>query len=408
LERRKKRQVRIAAWQSSAFRRYFPAAVCSTLGASMQTFLWAWNAWDLTHSASWVGTVVALMLAPAILLSLPFGILSDRVNPRYGLVTSTALYGGVAMVAGLTIVFDQFELPVLLVLATTHGAINAGHGPMRLALVPLLVDREALPHAVGLSAMTFHSARILGPAVAAWLLAQTDQVAVFGLSALCFITASMILASLQGVGVRPPRERQPFFQQLRTGLQYAVGHELLRNVFWLTALNGILGRTVIELLPALSGERLAGGSSELASLVAIAAAGSILGGLITSRQSTGIARLLVLAGVSLLVAASAQLALHWADQLASLALLCFFVSGVTTIAGTACQTIIQLSVQETFRGRVMSLWMLTIMGAPALSALAVGHLADRVGFVPVLLITGVLGLLLTAVFYRRARRALPD
>jgi len=142
--------------------------------------------------------------------------------------------------------------------------------------------------------------------------------------------------------------------------------------------------------------------------VAIAAGGSILGGLIISRQSTGIARLLVLAGVSLLVAASAQLALHWTDQLTSLALLCFLVSGVTTIAGTACQTIIQLSVQETFRGRVMSLWMLTIMGAPALSALAVGHLADRVGFVPVLLITGVLGLVLTAVFYRRARRALPD
>ena len=97
MKRREKRQVRRSALNEVAFRRYFPASWFSSLGSWMLRFLLGWSAWDLTASASWVGITAALMLAPALLLSPWFGILSDRINPRYGLVASMLVHGIIAL-----------------------------------------------------------------------------------------------------------------------------------------------------------------------------------------------------------------------------------------------------------------------------------------------------------------------
>ena len=128
----------------------------------MLRFLLGWSAWDLTASASWVGITAALMLAPALLLSPWFGILSDRINPRYGLVASMLVHGIIALGGAAALWANAFGIPVLLALALAMGVVTSGHSPMRLALIPLLVERAALPSAVGLSATTFNIARILG------------------------------------------------------------------------------------------------------------------------------------------------------------------------------------------------------------------------------------------------------
>ena len=75
------------------------------------------------------------------------------------------------MSGALATYFGMLNLSVLLILATALGSVSAMHSPMRLALVPLLVPREALPSAVGLTAMSFNIARILGPAICATIIA---------------------------------------------------------------------------------------------------------------------------------------------------------------------------------------------------------------------------------------------
>lgn len=182
----------------------------------MLRFLLGWSAWDLTESATWVGIVAALMLAPAFVLSPLFGIVSDRVNPRHGLIVSMAVHGAIGLAGAVCLFAGFFNLNALLLLAFAMGAVTSGHSPMRLALIPLLVQRDALPSAVGLSAMTFNVARIIGPALGAWLLSQWGAGSAFAVSVVMFAGSALVLLSLGGVGQRAPKSREPFLQDRKS------------------------------------------------------------------------------------------------------------------------------------------------------------------------------------------------
>jgi MFS family permease len=109
------------------------------------------------------------------------------------------------MSGALATYFGMLNLSVLLILATALGSVSAMHSPMRLALVPLLVPREALPSAVGLTAMSFNIARILGPAICATIIARAGATWAWSTPVLIFAASGFILNSLGGVGTRQKR-----------------------------------------------------------------------------------------------------------------------------------------------------------------------------------------------------------
>ena len=366
----------------------------------MARFLLGWSAWDLTGSASWVGVVAATMLLPTFLLSPIFGIVSDRINPRDGLVTTVALFGLICGCAGTAYLLDIFSLLWLLCLSAAIGTVTSAHTPIRLALIPLLVSRQALPSAIGYSAMTFNASRIIGPALAAWMLTYTSMGWTYLAAMLLCLTALLFLLRLQ----RPSRvtagARDTLKRELHAGLRYARGHSGIRLVLGFTLVNGLLGRTVIELLPALSGQLLGGDSRVLAILTAAAGVGSIAGGLVVSRQAGREERLLWLVMLCLLGSALILFSVRWLGGLAAIALLVLCLSLVTTMVGTCTQALAQLLVAEEYRGRVLSLWTVLAMGAPSVGTLAVGAAADVLGFRAVMSMLAVLGLVALAILYR--------
>ncbi len=403
MESREKRHVRRSALAEPHFKRYFPASWFSSLGSWMLRFLLGWSAWDLTESGTWVGVVAALMLAPAFVLSPLFGILSDRINPRHGLIASMLIHGFIGLAGALSLFSGTYDLTVLLCLAFAMGVVTSGHSPMRLALIPLLVGREALPSAAGMSAMTFNTARILGPALGAWLIQQWGAGEALLVSVFMFFTSGAILLTLSEIGHRAPRPREAFVVQFKEGLRYTRNHPGIRLIFGFTVVNGLLGRSVVELLPALSGSLLGGGSGELATLTASAGVGAITGGLLLSRQNASTVRLLLMVSVAMITASLVILSLNWMVDLVYLSCLVGLLSLCTTVAGTSCQTITQLSVAEEYRGRVMSLWILLAMGSPAVGSAVYGAMSDVFGFVPVLAVSAVIALGLVAALYARRR-----
>ena len=399
-----KRQVRRSALKEPPFLRYFPASWFSSLGSWMVRFLLGWSAWEITHSASWVGVTAALMLGPVFVLSPLFGIISDRINPRHGLIASMSVHALIALAGGVAMLMDRFGLSVLMSLALALGAATSWHTPMRLALIPVLVGRDALPSAVGLSAMTFNTARILGPAAGAWLIQIRNGADAFFIGMLMFVISGAILIGLRGVGRRQPKPREPLVRQFKAGLGYVRQSQGIRLIFALTMVNGLLGRTAIELLPAINGVLLGAGSTALATLTASAGVGSILGGLVLTREHADNRRLFRLVSLSVLLSALSLLGLQLAIDLWRLVAMVLVISMFTTIAGTACQTITQLAVHEDYRGRVVSLWTLAAMGAPAFGAGFTGAAAEILGFVPVLAVNGGLGFLMVIWLYSRRER----
>ena len=397
------RQVHRSALSDPRFRRYYPASWFSSLGAWLLRFLLGWSAWDLTQSATWVGLVGALMLAPALFLSPWFGILSDRINPRQGLLLSMLLHSFIALTGAVTTATGTYERIALVCLATLLGMATSLHSPMRLALVPLLVPREALPSAVGYSAMSFNIARMIGPALGAALVARISVTAAWMMAVMMFMVSFWRLSRLSVE--RPSEADTPtsYRTQLMAGFRHLLQRADLRLLLALTALNGLLGRTVIELLPALSGQILRGGSTELATLVAVAGLGSVLGGLLVSRQTANDERLFMLVCIAIALAALHLLSLQWFQGVVGLAVWVACLSVATTVAGTGAQTLIQLSAEGVYRGRVMSVWTMLAMGVPALGAALLGAGVDRFGFTGVLPVAGLLGLCLVGASH--AKRA---
>ena len=376
----------LSAFKSPIYRRYFPSAIFSTLGSWILRFLLGWSAWDLTHSATWVGIVAGLMLAPALVLSPLFGIVADRINPRNGLLLTISIHALLAGVAGAAVFAGVFELPVLVALALTLGIATSAHTPIRLALVPHLVPRESLPSAIGYSAIIFNTSRIIGPALGAWLLhAASPALAYVSGALLMFAALPSLLAVPVQIDNRPGSANAGFFRELGDGLRYTRAHTTIRLVLGFTLINALLGRTVIELLPAVSGLLLAGDSATLATLTAFAGAGSILGGLVVSRQGGNVSRLFKLILGSLTLGALLVAALGWFTGLAPVACVIAGISFITTIAGTSNQALAQLLVDDKFRGRVLSLWTMIAMGAPAAGAIIMGSLGDIMSFPVVLL-----------------------
>jgi predicted MFS family arabinose efflux permease len=164
------------------------------------------------------------------------------------------------------------------------------------------------------------------------------------------------------------------------GLHYTRAHREIRLVFGFVLINAMLGRAVIELLPALSGQLLAGDATTLATLTAAAGAGAVAGGLIVSRQSGRQERLFKLMRWSLTAGAFLVGSLAWQDDIFIFAAIIALVSMITTVSGTTSQALAQLLVDEQYRGRVLSLWTMIAMGAPAAGALTLGLLADWLSF----------------------------
>ena len=141
----------------------------------------------------------------------------------------------------------------------------------------------------------------------------------------------------------------------------------------------------------------------IAMLTACAGVGSILGGLIISRQSGNETRLLSIVIGSLLAGSLALMLIYLLPGVVAVGVLVMAVGMITTMVGTGCQALAQLRVDDSFRGRVLSLWTVLAMGTPAIGAFVLGALADAFGFAVSLLGFGVFGLLATLLLARKRR-----
>jgi MFS family permease len=398
-----------SAFAFPLFRRYFFVACLSTAATWITRVLLGWSAWELSHSALWVGIASALMLLPTFVLSPLFGVLSDRVSPRNGMLVTLSAQGLLAGMGAAAYAGGWFDLGWLLALALAVGAVSAAHQPLRLALIPRLVGRDALPAAIGISAILFNLSRILGPAAGGWLITVASNSLAFAAAAALFAGAVAGMLLLRGIEPARLAEAGTLGEQLIAGVRFAREQPAIRLTLLLTLVNGLLGRSVIELLPAVSGQLLDGTPASLATLTAAAGAGSVLGGLMLTRLRSHEPAMVKMVLASLLLASLTLLPLPWARSLLALAAIVLLLSLATTMAGTGSQALAQLAVDEAYRGRVLSLWTVFAMGAPALGGFTIGALSDALGMVQVLVGAALLALMASVCLWFPARAlARPD
>jgi MFS family permease len=360
------------------YRVYTIGNTVSLIGMWIQRVAVGWLAWQLTHSGAWLGLIAAADLIPTVAVSPFAGALADRVD-RVKLIRLTQVFSiGQAWVLAFLVYAEIVTIEELFLLTLAQGLATSLNQPARLALIPSLVDRDALPSAVAWNSLVFNLARFIGPAVAGVIIAELSSALAFAVNACTYVVFSLCLARL-AIPPQPLIPQRHFFRQSLEGYAYALRHPGIGQMMMLFAVTTVALRGFIELFPGFADSVFGRGAQGLAWLTATVGLGAMAGGLWMLRRS-GVSGLTGLAINHTLFMALAVLAFtgtsnYW------LALSFNFVGGFAmTVSGISAQTLVQTAVVPSMRGRVMGVYGMVFRAGPALGALLMGWLANSAGF----------------------------
>ena len=366
------------AFSHRNYRVYISGNGVSLIGTWLQRVAVGWLAWTLTHSGTWLGLVSLGEFMPVLFLSPLAGVMADR-RDRVGIIRITQLFGCLqATLLAVLVWTDLITIHLLFTLVFLLG-INQGMAqPARLALIPTLVDRAALPSALAINSIVFNAARFIGPAIAGVLIARVGIAAAFAANAVGYIAFQISLANLRDIPPLPVRAAQNAVRASLEAYSYATRHPGIAPMLLLFAVTTIGTRGFIELFPGFADSVFHRGPQGLAMLTSTVGLGAICGGfwMLLRSQLSGLTNVVLF---NTLLMSLAIVAFTATDSF-TLALPCVFVAGAAmVITGIGAQTLIQASVDRSMSGRVMALYGMIFRAGPALGAVVMGSASEHFG-----------------------------
>jgi predicted MFS family arabinose efflux permease len=360
------------------YRVYISGNAIQLVGTWMQRVSVGWLTWTLTHSGTWLGIMSMAEFLPVLFVSPLAGVLADRKD-RVGIIRITQLYGCftatlLAILVGTGFISSQVLFALVLLLGINQGIAQ----PARLALIPTLVDREALPSALAINSIVFNAARFIGPAVAGILIARVSIAAAFAANAVTYIAFQISLANLRDIPPLPMRAAQNAVRASLEAYSYATRHPGIAPMLMLFAVTTIGTRGFIELFPGFADNVFHRGPQGLAMLTSTVGLGAIFGGLwmLIRSQISGLTTIVL---ANTLIMSLAIIAFTASDNFV-MALPCVFVAGAAmVITGIGAQTLIQASTDRGMAGRVMALYGMIFRAGPALGAVVMGTASEHLG-----------------------------
>ncbi|TMQ57856.1 MAG: MFS transporter [Candidatus Eisenbacteria bacterium] len=359
------------------YRLYWTGQLVSLIGTWMQSVAQGWLMYRLTASAFMLGLLGFAQFLPVLLLTLWAGVIVDSMDKRrLLLLTQTAFLIQAALLA--TALSTGVVKPwMVLALAFVFGTINALDLPVRQSFVVELTGKEDLSNAIALNSAAFNTARVVGPAIAGILLATVGEAGCFWLNALSYVA---VIASIWRMDL-PARPSVRFagrraVETMMEGIRYARSVRPLRNLLTLLGVTAGLGFQYMILLPVYAREILHAGPKGYGGLVTAFGLGSLVSAAWMTRKLDrwALRRNLF---IGLLSAAIGMGTFAWSRTL-ELSVAMGFLAGFGLILYIATtNTLIQVTTEDRFRGRVMSLYTLMFVGTAPIGALVSGTIAQH-------------------------------
>lgn len=360
------------------FRIFALGNLASVFGTWMQRVGVGWLAWDLTHSTFLVGLVAFADFFPVILLGLIAGAVTDRVSRRALFRVSQWLMFAQAAALAVLSTLGLLDIHGLIALSLVYGVLFSFNQPIRLAIVSHLLPRADLPAGISINAISVNTARFIGPAIAGAIIVASGPGLVFAVNALSYVPMLWGISRMSISGDATPPGQLGFFRSIPAGLGYVRSHTGIGLLLILLLASGVLVRCFVELLPAFAGQVFRGNADVLARLVSAVGAGSIIGGILTVSPS-GTRQKVDYALLSSAVSAIGVMVLIVTDRL-WVGIAGSVIGGFgMTVSAITIQTLIQGSVAEAMRGRVLALYGMLWRGGGSVGALMIGTLAHAGG-----------------------------
>ena len=364
------------------YRVFWIGAFLSNVGTWMQAVAQGWLMLQLTNSALWLGIDGFMATAPGFFLTPAGGVFADLVDRRR-LLLYTQVVAGLAAVALATLVWtNHVNKWMILGFSFVTGCCMALAGPSYQAMTFDLVGREDLANAVALNSSQFQLSRVIGPVFAGLGFKFFSVAGCFYLNGLSFLAVVLALRMVHfkeavkyGHSVK---DRRALWRDLINGFRYVRNRPRVSSLLLMSAVTSLFGAPYITMIPVFARDIFHLGATGLAWMMGVAGAGAFFGALFLAYlgdfKRKGWSVLGGAFGFGVFLIAFAQATYLW------LSLAFLFGVGFTVVTSVAVtNTLLQQLVTDEMRGRVMSMFILSFIGAMPIGNLLAGAVAHRYG-----------------------------
>ena len=360
------------------FRLFWTGQTISLIGTWMQQVGQGWLALELTNSAFFVGLVAAASTFPVFLFSLYGGVVADRRSKLHIVMVCQALLLLEAAALWWFTWTGRMNVEWLLALATLGGLISAFEIPARQALTVELVSREDLVDAIALNSGGFNLARIIGPSIAAIVLAKLGLAWCFGINALSYFAVLGSLAFVRVPAWTPVQNLVSPFEQLKQGLDYIRGTRAVSGLMGVIAIYSIFGFQYLTMMPVVARDLLGTGASGYGALLTFVGIGALTGALLLAALGPRIRRGRLFRSTAFAFALLTIL-FSFVRSVPLAAVVLLFLGLTMLINGALANGILQSVVPDELRGRVMATYVFVYVGFTPIGSFSAGAIARVVG-----------------------------
>jgi MFS family permease len=360
------------------FRLFWTGQTVSLIGTWMQQVGVGWLALEMTNSAFMVGLVSAAGSFPVLLFSLYGGVVADRVSKLRIVIICQALLLTEATALWWFTWSGRINIHWLLALATFGGVVSAFEIPARQAMIVELVTREDIVDAIALNSGGFNLARIVGPSIAAVVLAKFGLAWCFGIDAISYLAVLGSLSQVRLPRWTPVQHLVSPFEQLKQGVNYIRGSRAVSGLMGIIAVYSIFGFQYLTMMPVVARDVLHTGASGYGLLLTFVGIGALTGALSLAGLGARIRRgrlfnVTAYAFPGLTILFSLTRSIH-------LAAVVLILMGLTMLINSALANgILQTVVPDELRGRVMATYIFVYVGFTPIGSFIAGALSRIIG-----------------------------
>ena len=375
------------------FRIYLTGMFISMCGTWMHAMVQNWLVYDLSNSSFILGLVGFVTYSPIILLSLFSGVLVDRINKRLLLIFTQVAFMILAFALALLTQLKAVTINHIVFISLLAGVILSLDAPARQAIVFELVGKEKILNAVALNSIAFHSARMIGPALAGILVAIISIAGCFYVNAFSFFAFIAVLLLIRPKHTVNQNNNNHFFQDVKSGLNFIRSNKIYLVLISIVGSISLFGLSYSVLLPVFAKNILGLEIKGYGLLMSARGVGSLLGGLMLASLKKPKTETNILI-YSLVVFAFSLVAFSLTSSLI-VSIFVLLLAGFSSLSSLAIiNSLIQTMVPNEFRGRIMSIYMLVFIGTIPFGSILAGSLAHSIGLSQTLLLFGMICLVL--------------
>jgi MFS family permease len=389
----------LTSFKVRAFRWYFIAQFGTWGAMNMQMVVNGYLVFTLTGSFAALGITALARSAPGIVLSLVGGVLADRMPKKYLIQFGQALSALVALWVAFMLLFDQLRFEHLLISSFLQGSMMSMMMPARQAMLPGLVGMSRIQNAQALGMGVMNVMRMAGPAAGGLMLAFTGAEWVYFAMAAMYafaVVAYFRVPHVENTEPPPPEpgwvepergasmgrgtirqvKRGSLFADMIDGFKYSVREPVIGTLLLVNLMIVLVSMPYQMMLPGYVIEVLGGGPGTLGMLQSIAGSGAVAAIVVIAAMPTHHRGKVMLAGA--FVMGVALLGFSFSTALIITAPIMVVISIGQTFRMSLNSVLLQTYVDDNYRGRVMSVFMME-MGFVSLSTFIAGMLASVFG-----------------------------